>query len=127
MAGEGEKEELCFCPLYGLIDVIAKKWSLLIIGVLGNKGAMSFNELHRELRGISPKTLSKTLKELENHGLVTREVLDVKPPRVRYSLSKQGWELRSLLIPLLKWVSEHGGRKAPWCPIKVGHLPHSAP
>ena len=118
--GEG-KEELCLCPLYGLIDVIAKKWSLLIIGVLGNKGAMSFNELQRELSGISPKTLSKTLKELVDHGLVTRKVIDTKPPRVLYSLSTRGWELRSLLIPLLKWVSEQGGRKAPWCPIKVGH------
>ncbi len=114
-------EELCLCPLYGLIDVIAKKWSLLIIGVLGNKGEMSFNELYRELKGISPKTLSKTLKELEGHGLVTRRVDDSKPPRVKYSLSEKGWGLRLLLIPLLKWVSKHGGSKAAWCPIKIGH------
>lgn len=115
------KEELCLCPLYGLIDVIAKKWSLLIIGVLGNKGEMSFNELYRELKGISPKTLSKTLRELESHGLIVRRVEDTKPPRVKYSLSESGWELRLLLIPLLKWVSKHGGSKAPWCPIKIGH------
>jgi len=70
-------------------------------------------ELQRELRGISPKTLSKTLRELEKYGLVSREVLNTKPPRVRYYLSESGWELRSLLIPLLKWVSKHGSKKAP--------------
>jgi len=115
------REELCLCPLYGLIDVIAKKWSLLIIAVLGNEGAKGFNELQRELKGISPKTLSKTLKELEEYGLIKREVINTKPPRVRYSLSESGWELRSLLIPLLKWVSKRGGKKAPWCPIKLTH------
>ncbi|RLE79277.1 MAG: transcriptional regulator [Thermoprotei archaeon] len=115
------EEEVCFCPLYGLIDVIAKKWSLLIIAVLGNEGAKGFNELQRELKGISPKVLSKTLRELEEHGLITREIISTRPPRVKYSLSESGWELRSLLIPLLKWVSKRGGRKATWCPIRLVH------
>ncbi|MCS7386769.1 MAG: helix-turn-helix transcriptional regulator [archaeon GB-1867-005] len=87
--------------------------------MLGNEGAKGFNELHRELKGVSAKTLSKTLKELERHGLIERKVLSTSPPRVEYSLSKDGWELRSHLIPLLKWVSEKGAREAPWCPIKL--------
>ncbi len=112
-------EEVCFCPLYGLLDIIAKKWALLIIAILGNEGEKGFNELQRELKGISPKTLSKTLKELEQYGLIERKVLSTSPPRVKYSLSSDGWELRRHLIPLLKWVSEKGAKKAPWCPIKL--------
>ena len=113
------EEDICFCPLFGLLDVIAKKWALLIIAVLGNEGSKCFNELQRELKGISPKTLSKTLKDLERLGLVKRRVLNTSPPRVEYFLSKNGWELRARLIPLLKWVSKKGAKEAPWCPIKL--------
>ena len=117
-----ESKDVCFCPLYGILDVIAKKWALLIIGILGNEGPKGFNALQRELKGISPKTLSKTLKELEKHGLVERRVIGTSPPRVEYSLSRDGWELRRRLIPLLKWVSEKGIKKVPWCPIKLSSL-----
>jgi DNA-binding HxlR family transcriptional regulator len=98
---------------------VAKKWALLIIAILGNEGEKGFNELKKELGCISPKPLSDTLKNLEKTGLVKKEVLTTSPPTVRYSLTPDGRDLRRHLIPLLVWVSGHGGREIPGCPIHV--------
>lgn len=111
--------EICFCPLFGLLDVVAKKWALLIIAILGNEGAKGFNELKNELGSISPKTLSDTLKNLERIGLVDRAIQPTNPPTTRYSLTGDGIELREHLIPLLVWVSEKGADDLPGCPIHM--------
>ena len=115
---DSPQEEICFCPLYGLLDVIAKKWSLLVVAILGNEGEKGFNELKNELEGISPKTLSGTLKKLEKLRLVSKRVLITSPPSVRYSLTEDGWKLREYLIPILTWASRNGAKKAPWCHVK---------
>jgi DNA-binding HxlR family transcriptional regulator len=112
--------DICFCPLFGILDVIAKKWALLIIAILGNEGEKGFNELKKELGCISPKPLSDTLKNLERIGLVSREIQDSSPPAVKYSLTSDGQELRKHLIPMLVWVSERGGQEMPGCPIRTG-------
>lgn len=112
--------DICFCPLFGILDVIAKKWALLIIAILGNEGEKGFNELKKELGRISPKPLSDTLKNLERIGLVNKNVLETSPPTVKYSLTAEGRELRGHLIPMLVWVSERGGQEMPGCPIKTG-------
>jgi len=98
-------EHICFCPLEGVIDVISKKWALLVVNALGNRGRLRFNSLMEELNGISPKTLSDTLKELQVQGLIKRESFAEIPPRVEYSLTKDGAELRKSIIPLLKWAA----------------------
>jgi DNA-binding HxlR family transcriptional regulator len=98
-------EHICFCPLEGVIDVISKKWALLIINAIGNSERLRFNNLTKELGGISPKTLSDTLKELQTEGLVKRESFAEIPPRVEYSLTRDGIELRKSIIPLLKWAA----------------------
>jgi len=100
-----ESNHICFCPLEGVIDVISKKWALLIVNALGNRGKLRFNDLMEELGGISPKTLSDTLKELQTQGLITRESFAEIPPRVEYSLTQGGVELRKSIIPLLKWAA----------------------
>jgi DNA-binding HxlR family transcriptional regulator len=100
-----EGDHLCFCPLKGVIDVISKKWALLIINALGNRGRLRFNGLMKELEGISPKTLSDTLKELQAEGLIIRESFAEIPPRVEYCLTQDGIELRKAIIPLLKWAA----------------------
>ncbi|WP_321506094.1 helix-turn-helix domain-containing protein [uncultured Methanoregula sp.] len=112
--------DLCLCPLTGLLDVIAKKWALLIIAILGNEGESGFNELKRELGTISPKPLSDTLKNLEGTGLIRRTILATSPPSVRYSLTPDGWELRGYLVPMLQWVSRRDGEGQPGCPIRAG-------
>ncbi len=100
-----ESKHICFCPLKGVIDVISKKWALLIINAIGNYGTLRFNRLMEELRGISPKTLSDTLKELQAEGLIRRESFAEIPPRVEYSLTKDGIDLRKSIVPLLEWAA----------------------
>jgi DNA-binding HxlR family transcriptional regulator len=116
-------EDICFCPLFGILDVIAKKWALLIIALLGNEGERGFNELKKELGCISPKPLSDTLKKLERIGLVEKKILETSPPTVKYSLTADGRELREHLIPMLVWVSARGGEEMPGCPIKHSRFP----
>jgi len=99
-----ESDNLCFCPLEGVMGVISKKWALLIINAIGTYGRLRFNRLIEELHGISPKTLSDRLKELQAEGLIEREFFAEIPPRVEYSLTKDGAELRESIIPLLKWT-----------------------
>jgi DNA-binding HxlR family transcriptional regulator len=100
-----EGDHICLCPLKGIIDVISKKWALLIINAIGNYGRLRFNRLMEELHGISPKTLSDTLKELRAEGLIKRESFAEIPPRVEYSLTKDGIDLRKSIIPLLEWAA----------------------
>jgi len=100
-----ECNQLCFCPIKGIIDIISKKWALFIINALGNRGRLRFNDLMKELGGISPKTLSDTLKDLKTEKLIKRESFAEIPPRVEYSLTQEGAELRKAIIPLLKWAA----------------------
>jgi DNA-binding HxlR family transcriptional regulator len=100
-----ECDQLCFCPLKGIIDIISKKWALFIINALGNRGTLRFNDLMKELGGISPKTLSDTLKALQTEELIRRESFAEIPPRVEYSLTQEGAELRKAIMPLLKWAA----------------------
>ncbi len=95
----------CFCPIEGVIDVISKKWALLIIHVLCYRGTLRFNDIMKELSGISPKTLSDTLKDLQAENLITRQSFAEIPPRVEYSLTNDGVELGSAVIPLIKWAA----------------------
>ena len=100
---------LCYCPIEGVIDIISKKWALLIINGLRNQGKLRFNDLMKELGGISPKTLSDTLKELQAEKLINRQAFAEIPPRVEYSLTKDGVELGKAIIPLIKWAAQREG------------------
>jgi len=117
-----KEEQTCICPLKGIIDVISKKWALLIINALGNCGKLRFNQIMKTLKGISPKTLSDTLKDLQTEGLVTRESFAEIPPRVEYALTNDGTELRKSIIPLLEWtanISELNKEQCAKCPPQV--------
>ena len=99
-----DSNAVCICPLEGVIDTISKKWALLIIHVLGNRPRLRFNELMKELSGISPKTLTDTLAVLRREGFVGREAFSEIPPRVEYFLTDDGRELRDAILPLLQWT-----------------------
>lgn len=101
-------DALCMCPLDGVIDTIGKKWGLLIINEIGNHKRLRYTELMSELKGISPSTLASMLKDLEKVKLIEREAFREIPPRVEYSLSTRGEELREAIIPLLKWATKKG-------------------
>ena len=102
--GKEEMDDVCLCPLEGIIDVIGKKWALQIITVIGNYGTLRFGEIMEKLGKISPKSLTDRLKELKTAALVKREVFAEIPPRVEYSLTSEGLKLRELVIPLMKWA-----------------------
>ncbi len=97
--------ELCLCPLEGIINIISKKWTLQIVAVIGNHKKLRYNEISAKLGSISPKSLTDRLKELERAGLIKREAFAEIPPRVEYSLTKDGVELRNKMVPLMEWAS----------------------
>lgn len=102
------------CPIDGVIDIISRKWSLLVINTLGNCQKARFKEILNHLKEVSPKTLSETLKKLHREGLVKRESYAEIPPRVEYSLTEEGVSLWKAIIPLLNWTVQRGtshGRK----------------
>jgi len=111
-----DSNQLCLCPLEGIIDTISKKWALLIVNDIGNHGKLRFNELMDNLNGISPKALSDTLKKLGKERLVTRESFAEIPPRVEYSLTNDGIELRKAIVPLLIWASKRSDIDRGKCP-----------
>lgn len=111
-------DHLDVCPARGIIDVISKKWAFLIINALGNYGKLRFNGLMGQLEGVSPKTLSDTLKILEKEGLVRKESFNEIPPRVEYSLTKDGKELRKAIMPLLQWAAERSEVTGEKCNLK---------
>ncbi len=95
------------CPhlLEGVINVIGDKWSILVVGTVGNFGTLRFVELKRKLGSISPKTLAEKLRRLEAADLVRRQSYNEVPPRVEYSLTRNGEALRSAMTPLLRWAA----------------------
>ena len=106
---------ICLCPLDVIIDVISKKWSLLIINEIGNHKRIRYNNLMKELQGITPKTLADILKELVKYGLVRREPFNEIPPRVDYTLTFDGEQLREAIIPILQWAISRKGTVVAHC------------
>jgi len=94
----------CLCFAEGTLDIISKKWTLLVINALGNHETLRYTELMSELEGISPKSLADTLAELCKQGLVQREAIAEIPPRVQYNLTDDGKQLRDAIDPLLQWA-----------------------
>ena len=114
-------EKVSFCPVKGVIDLIGKKWALLIVNTLGNFEVQRFKELQNRLKGISPKTLSDTLSRLQEEGLITRTAFNEIPPRVEYSLTEEGKEFRTIVQPLIQWAAKRDGWNSQKCPSCADH------
>lgn len=97
-------ETICRCPLGEIMNVISRKWAILIINVIGNEKRVRYRDIKKALDGINSKTLSDRLKDLVEFNLIEREMFPEIPPRVEYSLTRPGMELRAALLPLLDWV-----------------------
>ena len=104
-----QQPDHCACVVGGIIDLIGKKWTMCIVVTLGNRPGIRFNQLQDLLDGISPRTLSDTLKSLEAEGLVSREAFAEIPPRVEYRLTAEGHKLLSAVAPLMVWASQRPG------------------
>ncbi|MFI9503822.1 winged helix-turn-helix transcriptional regulator [Nocardia sp. NPDC052566] len=92
-----------FCGIDAAMDVVGGKWKSLILWELAEFGVRRFGELRRGLPGVSEKMLIQQLRELEEDGIVSREIYREVPPRVEYRLTDQGVALNKALEPLGAW------------------------
>jgi len=97
-------KQICVYPSEAIIKILGKQYTLLIIGLLGNKGKSGFNEIARSVGNPRPNLLSHRLRELEGAGLVSKSITGEKGLRVDYSLTEKGNQLRKLLIPVFEWL-----------------------
>lgn len=96
------KEELPECDVATTVAVIGSKWKLLILRNLLMR-PWRFNELKKNLEGISQKVLTDSLRSLEDDGIIIRTVFPEVPPRVEYSLSELGKTMRPILDAMENW------------------------
>lgn len=94
------------CPTRMVLDRLADKWAVLILGRLDDE-PRRFNQLRREIGGVSQKVLSQTLKNLERDGLVTRRAFATVPVTVEYAITPLGQSLQSTVRGLTKWAETH--------------------
>src|SRR5690554_481002 len=98
------------CGIDAAMDVLSGKWKGLILWELSEHGVRRFAELRRGLPGVSEKMLTQHLREMEQDGLVRREVYPVVPPRVEYSLTEHGISLNAALDALGQWGADRIAR-----------------
>lgn len=96
------KEELPACPVATTVQLIGSKWKILIIRNLLTR-PWRFNELRKDLEGISQKVLTDSLRSMEEDGIITRTVYPEVPPRVEYALSELGESMRPILDAMELW------------------------
>ena len=96
------KEELPACPVATTVSLIGSKWKLLIMRNLLYR-PWRFNELRRDLDGISQKVLTDSLRSMEADGLVVRTVYPEVPPRVEYALSPLGESMQPIIHSMEEW------------------------
>ena len=91
-----------------IIERVADKWTMLVLEVLEEHGVVRFTRLGELVGGVSQKMLTKTVRQMERDGLVTRTVHPVIPPRVEYELTELGRSLGEAFCGVWVWVAEHG-------------------
>jgi DNA-binding HxlR family transcriptional regulator len=101
MHQKGHKLEFT-CPIERTLSVVGNKWTLLIIRDL-LKGTKRFGELQNSLEGISPRTLSKRLQELEEQKIIRKKVYPEIPPHTDYTLTVKGEGLAEILEDMIEW------------------------
>ena len=106
------------CVVHQALNLLASKWLLLLLLALMQRPKRN-SELQRQLRGISPKMLAQSLRQLEANGLVHREVFAQVPPRVEYSLTPFGESVAPLLDELTEW-------SVTWAKQQLALLPSAA-
>ena len=96
-------KKMFFCPMELTIDVLGGKLKLLILWQL-QQGTKRYGELRTALQDITHKMLTQQLRELENDGIVHREVFHVVPPKVEYSLTDRGNRLTTVMESMAEWA-----------------------
>ena len=96
------KDELPACPVATTVQLIGSKWKLLIMRNLLQR-PWRFNELQKDLEGISQKVLTDSLRSMETDAIITRTVYPEVLPRVEYALSELGESMRPILNAMETW------------------------
>lgn len=100
------KDELPECPVATTVQLIGSKWKLLILRNLLER-PWRFNELKKNLDGISQKVLTDSLRSMEEDGIITRTVYPEVPPHVEYALSEIGESMRPILTAMQEWGTNY--------------------
>jgi DNA-binding HxlR family transcriptional regulator len=91
------------CPVEVTLEVVGGRWKVMVIHQL-LEGTRRFSELHRALVGVSHRTLTQQLRELEQRGIIRRKVYHQVPPKVEYSLTPLGKSLQPVLMAMHDWA-----------------------
>lgn len=110
------------CGIDAALDVVSGKWKGLVLWELHAHGTRRFAELRRGLPGVSEKMLTQHLRQMEQDGLVHREVYAEVPPKVEYSLTEAGISLNEALRPLGEWGRERLRREG----LELTDMPQTA-
>ena len=94
------------CPVEATLDVIGGKWKVVILFWLKDR-TLRFGELRRKIPDMSERMLTQQLRELEQHGIVRREVYPEVPLKVEYSLTDYGRTLRPITDLMCEWGKRH--------------------
>ena len=95
------------CPIRNVLVRVGDKWSLLVLYNLQHREPVRFKELQRQIPDISQKSLTQTLRTLEEDGFVSREVFPEVPPRVEYSLTARAHSFLPLVENMINWAKEN--------------------
>ena len=95
------------CPIRNVLSRVGDKWSLLVLYNLQHREPVRFKELQRMIPDISQKSLTQTLRTLEEDGFVHREVFPEVPPRVEYSLTARAHSFLPLVENMINWAKEN--------------------
>jgi DNA-binding HxlR family transcriptional regulator len=98
--------ERASCPVERTLEVIGGRWKVLILRELF-QGVKRFGQLHRALQGITQKMLTQQLREMEQDGIIHREVYLQVPPKVEYSLTPLGESLKPIIDVMHDWGVRH--------------------
>lgn len=91
------------CPTRAVLELIASKWTMLVLVALEDGRPLRFGELRRRLDGVTQKVLTQTLRALEREGLLARDHYPTVPPRVEYRLTRLGQEVGGLVQSITDW------------------------
>ena len=95
------------CPIRNVLARVGDKWSLLVLYNLQHREPVRFKELQRMIPDISQKSLTQTLRTLEEDGFVHREVFAEVPPRVEYKLTPRAYSFLPLVENMIRWAKEN--------------------
>ncbi len=102
-----ETEPIIDALVEEIIGRVADKWTMIVLEILEEKGTLRFTQIAKLASGISQKMLTKTVRQMERDGLLTRTVYPVVPPRVEYRLTHLGNSLSGAFCGVWMWAEEH--------------------